>query len=146
VTKGIIVPFCHRRAFGNHAIVTVNCIKWCKLHWSLCKFMVWRRLKAVQFTGFSSAQQLKVVQVTGFSFDGEARIMQMEGFSVIDLSVMSAAQLNDWYEQHVGYRPQVDDPTMTDAQLRALIRNYIEACREECPRCGLLNGHRYPCV
>jgi hypothetical protein len=63
-----------------------------------------------------------------------------------DLLKMTAEQLNDWYEQHVGYRPQVDDPTMTDAQLRALIRNYIEAGKRECPRCGLLNGHRYPCA
>jgi hypothetical protein len=23
---------------------------------------------------------------------------------------------------------------------------YLETFRKECPRCGLLNGHRYPCA
>lgn len=32
----------------------------------------------------------------------------------------SAESLNDWYERNVGYRPQVDEPTMTDAELLAL--------------------------
>lgn len=31
--------------------------------------------------------------------------------------------LNDWYERNVGYRPQDDDPTMTDAELLALCRS-----------------------
>jgi hypothetical protein len=35
---------------------------------------------------------------------------------------MDAAALNDWYEAEVGYRPQVDDPTMGDDDLRALCR------------------------
>lgn len=34
--------------------------------------------------------------------------------------------LNDWYEQRVGYRPQEDDPNMTDAELRKLVKSYIE--------------------
>lgn len=32
----------------------------------------------------------------------------------------SAKSLNDWYEHNVGYRPQVDEPTMTHAELLAL--------------------------
>lgn len=39
--------------------------------------------------------------------------------------------LNDWYERQVGYRPQEDDPEMTDTELRALVRSYIEALHEE---------------
>lgn len=43
---------------------------------------------------------------------------------------MTAAQLNDWYEEVVGYRPQVDDPTMTDDDLRSLCAEYaVEAAR-----------------
>lgn len=37
-----------------------------------------------------------------------------------DFTDMTAAQLNDWYERTVGYRPQVDDPTLDDAELRKL--------------------------
>jgi hypothetical protein len=37
-----------------------------------------------------------------------------------DFSTMSATQLNDWYEMHVGYRPQVDDPSMSNADLLTL--------------------------
>lgn len=36
------------------------------------------------------------------------------------LHTMSADELNSWYERNVGYRPQVDDPAMTDAALREL--------------------------
>lgn len=35
-------------------------------------------------------------------------------------AIMTPEQLNAWYERNVGYRPQVDDPTMTDAELLAL--------------------------
>jgi hypothetical protein len=37
---------------------------------------------------------------------------------------MTATQLNDWYELTVGYRPQEDDPTMPDAELRELCISY----------------------
>ena len=33
---------------------------------------------------------------------------------------MTPKALNDWYELNVGYRPQEDDPSMTDAELRLL--------------------------
>ena len=39
--------------------------------------------------------------------------------------------LNDWYERVVGYRPQEDDPEMTDEQLRTLVRGYIEEIEKE---------------
>lgn len=41
-----------------------------------------------------------------------------------DFDNMNAEQLNDWYEQTVGYRPQIDDPTMTEADLRSLCQEY----------------------
>ena len=44
-----------------------------------------------------------------------------------DFRTMNAEQLNDWYEQHVGYRPQADDPTMTEDQLRELCESYEAA-------------------
>lgn len=47
-----------------------------------------------------------------------------------DFAAMTAADLNDWYEFAVGYRPQVDNPTMSDDDLRALCRSYHEAERE----------------
>lgn len=47
-----------------------------------------------------------------------------------DFSAMSAEQLNDWYEQWVGYRPQVDEPTMSDAELREQCLSYWEAATE----------------
>lgn len=37
-----------------------------------------------------------------------------------DFDTMTPVELNDWYEHTVGYRPQVDDPTMTDDDLRKL--------------------------
>lgn len=43
-----------------------------------------------------------------------------------DFSTMTPAQLNDWYEETVGYRPQVDDPTMSDDDLRALCKGVAE--------------------
>lgn len=39
-----------------------------------------------------------------------------------DLNTMTADQLNAWYERTVGYRPQTDDPTMTDDALRQLCK------------------------
>lgn len=46
-------------------------------------------------------------------------------------TAMSAASLNDWYEFQVGYRPQVDDPNMSVAQLRGFCRSYVAALAEE---------------
>jgi hypothetical protein len=43
---------------------------------------------------------------------------------------MTAAQLNDWYEHFVGYRPQVDEPRMSEAELRDLILSYVDAADE----------------
>lgn len=44
---------------------------------------------------------------------------------------MTADALNAWYEQNVGYRPQVDDPTMTDAELRSLCESVAEEYEAE---------------
>lgn len=46
----------------------------------------------------------------------------------------SAESLNDWYERNVGYRPQVDDPSMTDAELQALCLSVAEEIDNEEPR------------
>ena len=47
-----------------------------------------------------------------------------------DFAAMTPAELNGWYEEMVGYRPQVDDPTMTDDDLRDLCAEYAaEATR-----------------
>jgi len=63
-----------------------------------------------------------------------------------DFSAMTAAALNDWYEEAVGYRPQVDDPTMSDDTLRSLCIGYAEEaamhdphaiCRKWVRRIGL---------
>jgi hypothetical protein len=42
-----------------------------------------------------------------------------------DADTATAVELNDWYENQVGYRPQVDDLNMSDADLRELVRGYI---------------------
>lgn len=42
---------------------------------------------------------------------------------------MSSEALNEWYFQNVGYRPQEDDPSMTDDDLRGLCRGYDEEVR-----------------
>ena len=47
-----------------------------------------------------------------------------------DFSKMTAEQLNDWYEERVGYRPQVDDPTMSEADLMEACLSYWEATTE----------------
>jgi len=44
---------------------------------------------------------------------------------------MTADQLNNWYEEMVGYRPQVDDPKMTDEELRSLVIDYHSVYVEE---------------
>ena len=54
-----------------------------------------------------------------------------EGDAKWNFAKMPAAQLNDWYEQTVGYRPQVDEPRMTDAELLALCESYAQAVAEE---------------
>lgn len=43
------------------------------------------------------------------------------------LDAMTAEQLNDLYEDVVGYRPQADDPAMTDAYLLSLVKSYVTA-------------------
>lgn len=44
-----------------------------------------------------------------------------------DLTKLTPAQLNDWYEENVGYRPQVDDPSMSDAALLDTCVSYQDA-------------------
>lgn len=50
--------------------------------------------------------------------------MTAEHAATPDFAAMSAAELNDWYEQHVGYRPQEDCPTMTEEELRDACKSY----------------------
>lgn len=47
-----------------------------------------------------------------------------------DFSSMTSTQLNDWYESRVGYRPQVDNPSMSDIDLMELCLSYWEASTE----------------
>ena len=47
-----------------------------------------------------------------------------------DFGTMTAAQLNDWYEAQVGYRPQADEPRMSESELRELCLSYWEATTE----------------
>ena len=44
-----------------------------------------------------------------------------------DFDKMTAGELNDWYKSLVGYRPQVDDPSMSDGDLRKLCRKRWDA-------------------
>lgn len=48
----------------------------------------------------------------------------------LDVDAMTADQLNAWYAETVGYRPQDDSPTMSDAELRELVRSYLAAAGE----------------
>lgn len=50
-----------------------------------------------------------------------------------DFGTMTVTELNDWYEQQVGYRPQVDDPNMSESELRELCLSYWEATTETTP-------------
>lgn len=46
-----------------------------------------------------------------------------------ELATMTAADLNSWYADIVGYRPQQDLPSMPDSTLRALCLGYLaESC------------------
>lgn len=56
-----------------------------------------------------------------------ARYAVENGLAIYNFDLMTSDQLNDWYEEHVGYRPQVDEPRMTESELRDLIRSYAEA-------------------
>lgn len=40
-----------------------------------------------------------------------------------EVSAMSSSQLDDWYKEHVGYRPTEDDPTLLEQprQLQAKV-------------------------
>lgn len=48
-----------------------------------------------------------------------------------NFEAMTASEMNDWYLRTVGYRPQEDDPTMTNAELLVLCISYAEAVAEE---------------
>lgn len=54
----------------------------------------------------------------------------MEPFIAPDFACMTAEQMNAWYEQHVGYRPQTDSPGMTEQQLREICISYAQARSE----------------
>jgi hypothetical protein len=55
-----------------------------------------------------------------------ARQAVADGVAKWNFAKMSADQLNDWYEESVGYRPQVDDPELSDNDLRELCRQIVE--------------------
>lgn len=44
---------------------------------------------------------------------------------------MTAVQLNDWYEENVGYRPQEDSPSMSEDELRGLCEDYADEVEPE---------------
>jgi len=60
-----------------------------------------------------------------------ARYAVKEGLAKWNFVKMSADQLNNWYEETVGYRPQVDAPAMTNDELRDLCQSYVDAVKEE---------------
>ena len=60
-----------------------------------------------------------------------ARHAVKEGVAKWNFAKMPAAQLNGWYEQNFGYRPQIDEPKMTDDELRGLCESYVKAVAEE---------------
>lgn len=45
----------------------------------------------------------------------------------VNFNDMTSAELNAWYEAEVGYRPQDDDPNMTDDELREMCRDFERA-------------------
>jgi hypothetical protein len=45
---------------------------------------------------------------------------------LVAVLAMTASQLNDFYEEKVGYRPQVDDPKLSTEDLREFCRQIIE--------------------
>lgn len=45
----------------------------------------------------------------------------------VNFDDMTSAELNAWYEVEVGYRPQDDDPDMTDDDLREMCRDFERA-------------------
>lgn len=45
----------------------------------------------------------------------------------VNFDDMTPAELNAWYEVEVGYRPQDDDPDMTDDDLREMCRDFERA-------------------
>lgn len=54
-------------------------------------------------------------------------------FTPPDFTAMNAEQMNDWYEQTVGYRPQVDAPETSEEELRELCISYAQARTEADP-------------
>lgn len=49
-----------------------------------------------------------------------------QGIAEWNIAMMTPAQLNNWYEITIGYRPQIDDPNMSDDELRALCQSVLE--------------------
>lgn len=52
-----------------------------------------------------------------------------------DFDSMTPAELNAWYEEEVGYRPQEDCPDITDDELRELCADF--------ERMNAASGNRY---
>ena len=66
-----------------------------------------------------------------FDADGLVTCVATDAASgdVLMVAHMDAEALNRWYEQNVGYRPQQDDPSMTEDQLRELCASYEQEVR-----------------
>lgn len=62
---------------------------------------------------------------------GLAALAVEQGVAKWNLAQATPVQLNNWYEHVVGYRPQVDDPTMSDDDLRALCLERLAAETEQ---------------
>lgn len=52
---------------------------------------------------------------------------QKQMVTIDDFETMTVAELNDWYQAQVGYRPQDDDPSMTQGDLFDLCVSYAQA-------------------
>ena len=46
--------------------------------------------------------------------------------TVDDFGTMTVVELNNWYQEHVGYQLQVDDRSMSESELRELCLSYWE--------------------
>lgn len=49
----------------------------------------------------------------------------------INTKTATAQELNDWYYEEVGYRPQEDDSTMADQELRDLVQSFLDETEKE---------------
>lgn len=80
------------------------------------------------------ANTIRITILPNKTFRGVLHFQEMDYDASTDLAVhtvkrgdarynipgMTVDQLNNWYEEIVGYRPQADDPELSDDDLRSL--------------------------